>query len=448
MTIGKREQIVIIAIGGLVVIFLVHLLIFKPRADEYTRVQGEYTTGMTLLQGAELAPSPNYVKNFNDKSKKYERELTSVVAELRLDTPPHYQKMNAQKRVSEIIDLLKQIMDLRTSTKQPQLTFLDDKRANPADPYSVQLGWNLTPQLQLSPELRVPGALWDTVVKLKERWDLKKAMDKPDQKLQQQMICNDLLRKIGLNPAEVSDYVAPVTLSNGQQVYVFFSDAALLKELVLSGGAQGGIDERRYYNPLSINRFGVLLPAFKKLWVSELVWQQRDKSTAITPEQLREIMEVNLPLGQTLLVSAKQLMALIDVLKAAEQNQILEISKVCLMKPVPVGKVSPRAGTTSGSAAATPTPAAPGPAMPTTFGGAMPTPATAAASGSNEIVGTGTGIELWFRGSNANIVKFLFDITHATGTYAVDDMEIAASPTGVLETSATIEFVTSLNNLK
>jgi hypothetical protein len=442
MNIGKREQIVLISIGTLVAIFLIHSFIFKPKSEEYARVQNDFQQGQNTLKDAERPPSPNYIPNFAAQTEKYESQLSSVVAQLKLDRPAYYANTtnkNMIKRIDEVTEQMHQLVQLRQKVRVPQLTFLDDRR-QVQSPIAPQQGWNLPATL---PNVGAAGALWDTVVKINDQFTLMNNIQDPVGYMQQRQRYNQLVATVGINPAEVCDWVINLPQAGG---YVFFNDQKYV-QMFPAGQAVA--------NPLSTNRFGPLVPSLKKLWMSQLIWDKHDPRSNIPEYRLRQILEVDIPTGNTLLMTSKQLQALIEIIGLAEQNGILEISKVDLMKSVPIGKSFHRIPGQTPPPSASPTAAAAAAVSasgePTFFGsanpGAVPGMPQAQATPS-ETVGTGTGIELWFRGDNSKIIKFLFDITHTPRTYALDDLHLWANPTGVLETSTTVEVVTALDSVK
>lgn len=440
MTIGKREQIVLISIGTLLAIALIHMFIYKPKAEQYARVDQEFKGGVEKIKTAEQPTSDKQIENYNIKTREYQDELTSVVASLNLTLPDYYTtetETSVLRRLDDIVALLEELNRLRNTVQRPALMFLNDRRANPADPYAMQMGWNLPPQL---PSFGVAGALWDTVKKLDDRFVLLNAIQNPNDRLRQRVPYNKFLQDLGINPAEVSNWVINLPGVG----YVFFNDSDIVTKV------QGAVP-----NPLSTNRFGVLVPELKKAWVAEQIWKKREPSTQITRARLYQILEVNLPLDMNMLVVTKQLAALVDIVKLAQQNQIVDIPRVNLLKPTSIGKGTARTpGLTP-----TPTPTATpmvamrgmglGMGMAEMMGmeGMTGAPATTGPP-PEETIGGGTGLEIWFRGSNSSTVKFLFDVTHMPRTYALDDLNIDATPEGMLNTSATIEMVTTLDTLK
>jgi hypothetical protein len=439
MAIGKREQIVGISIGALLVIGIVHMMIFKPRNDAYATTLQEFKSGSEQLKGAEVLSNDRQLEVYKQKTKQYEQEITSVTQSLNLDVPDYFSSgtlENFKKRVDETNRIVRQLVEMRTSVRQPQLTFLDNK-TDPRYP-GVQFGWNLTRQL---PNLGAQGAVWDTVAKLQQRHQLLQNIPDPILRLQQRAIYNQLLQRLGLNPIEVSNYYANIP----QVGPVFFGDAELAARV------QGAAP-----NPWSVNRFGPVVPAIKKLWFLELLYQQVDPRTPppVSKDKMGVVLEIDVPFFEdnTMLAINRQLQSLVDIIRIAERDQILEISQVNLLRPVDLAKTEPRVpGKTPSTTAATPTPASQQePGVMGGAGGVAPV-AQAGLPGAvppDQKVGTGTGIEITFRGTNPNMVKFMFDIGTLARTYSVDDLHVQSSPDGILSTSATIELITRLDSLK
>jgi hypothetical protein len=451
MKLKKRDQIVAISIGALLFIGLVHMLIFKPRAELHAQVSREYNEGITLLQSVAQPSSPQEIPRFREQTTVLDNRVTSVIEELRLDIPAYYGSRRpeaVERRIGDCVALLKELVALKTSLKTTRLTFLDDRRANPNNPFEMQMGWNLPAKLD---EGR-PGVLWDNVTKLQDRWVLLNGITNPYERLQQRIAYNDLLTQIGLRPAEVSDWVAPIQIGF-TSAYVFFNDLKIAEEVLNSRIVQNIQSLEQLRNPLSINQFGVLVPALKKLWMSELIYEKRDPKSPIDKARLRDVLEVGLPTDHALLATNKQLESLIDIIKKADKNGVSEISRVNLLKPVALMKFEGRKQEESPAAAAAP--AAPTPmAGPANFGAMMdpvmmggpygfgmmtPTPIP-----EGEKVGGGAGIEIWFTANNANMIQFLFEVTHAPRSYTLDDLDIQALPDRTLRTSATIELVTNI----
>ncbi|MCX7718457.1 MAG: hypothetical protein N2111_08665 [Candidatus Sumerlaeaceae bacterium] len=452
MKLKKRDQIVAISIGALLFIGLVHMVIFKPRAELYEQVSKEYSEGITLLQSVPQPSSPQEIPKFREQTTVLDNRVTSVIEELRLNIPPYYGSRRpeaVERRLNDCVALLKELMELKATLKNTRLSFLDDRRQNPNNPFEMQMGWNLPLKID---EGR-PGVLWDNVTKLQDRWVLLNGITNPLERLQERIAYNDLLNQIGIRPAEVSDWVAPIQI-RGISAYVFFNDIKRAEEVLNARLLQNVQALEGLRNPLSTNRFGVLVPSLKKLWMSELIYEKRDPKSPIDKARLRDILEVNMPTDHALLATNKQLESLIDIIKKADKNGVTEISQVNLMKPVALMKFEGRKQEESTAPAATP--AVPTPmAGPANFGAMMdpammggpyagfgmmtPTPVP-----EGEKVGGGAGIEMWFTANNANMIQFLFDITHAPRSYTLDDLDIQAMPDRTLRTSATIELVTNI----
>lgn len=440
MAIGKREQIVGISIAALGAIALIHLFIFAPRAEEYGRTLQEFTDGQNQLRDAEVITSPLQLENYRRKTEEYTAQLDILSSELNLTMPDYYTSLTVEnliQRVDDTTSLVRQLVQLRTTVRQPQLTFLDN-RPHPQAP-DYQLAWNLPRQL---PNVGASGAIMDTLVAIANRHQLLQSIPDPVQRMQQRHIYNDLLRRIGLNPAEVSHYVVRLAAQQGTQpITVYFNDKEMVSKLT------GAVP-----NEYSIARFGVAVPMIKKMWHKELLGQLTDQRSPLNKDRIGEVLEADFPLDETLLTVNRQLQSLIDIIRIAERNQVLEISQVVLLKPADFAKVEPRipGQVPEATPEPTPDPVAKGGggvmgARSSYFnrGGAqsnMPTPVPA-----DQKVGTGSGIELTFRATNRNMVGFLFDIGTAPRTYSVDDLHIYASPDGILTTSGTIEIMSMLS---
>jgi hypothetical protein len=459
MHFGKREQIVVLFLGTALLIFLVHLLIFQPRATEYARVKKDFEDGVAILRDTEQPQSPKQLDEFNARTARYEAQVTSLVSELRLAIPSYYGRLSTEsvyRRMDDTLASMRELVELRKRMKTPQLTFLDDRK----DASGIQYAWNIPAELPQR-VLSVKGALWDTVSQLIQRWDTMSLVSNPLDKLRHRMYYNQLLEQgIGLSTMEVCDWIAGVA----QLGWVFFNDKDLRRQLQGPYGSGGvaGVDVRQ--NPYSINRFGPLLPVFKRLWVAELVWARRDPNSQITKEQIYEAFEVYpkyYPTDHSIVVANKELQALVDIVKLAEKHGILEISRVSMLKLAPLEKAAHRVPGATPTPTATPAAAAPaaGPARgvlgfddvggPAGPAGGMPGMAQAVATPDPEkAVGTGAGLELVMRANNANLVKFLFELTHGPRTYGVDDLYIYADPRGELTTTMTVEIVTDLKALK
>ncbi len=481
MKIGKREQIVLISVGAALVIFLAHFFVFQPRGAKYAETEKLFTDGASQISQAEVPNSPEYVRKYNEKTAQYRAEITSLTAALKLDVPKQYLSFGEaaiDQRLDDSVRLLRELIAKRSSVRTPQLSFLDDRRL-PNDPYQIQQGWSIPKEL---PSLGVEGALWDTVVKIRDQYELMKSIKDPVERLRRRVAYNELIGRLGIKAAEVSNFYAQVPYGG----VVFFNDIEHYKQLI--GAPQGGAATGGFYGSaptgsvipqfntyLSTDRFGVLVPVLKRLWISELIWAKKDPSSRMTKKELREVLEVNFPKDESLLCLNKQLEGLLDMVTMAEKNGISEITRVNLLKPGGIGKAldrepgkvptpkpspTPGAGVYGGSAAmfgepgmmggqpgmAGPPGMMAGPAgmmgapMGMGMGMATPTPAV-------DKIGSGSGVEIWFRGTNPSTVKFLFDVTHQPRTYAVDDLHIQSAPDGVLTTSATVEMVYILSKL-
>lgn len=82
---------------------------------------------------------------------------------------------------------------------------------------------------------------------------------------------------------------------------------------------------------------------------------------------------------------------------------------------------------------------------PMMMGGMAAVPAGPTPIPDEQRIAAGSGVEIYFRAPNTNGVRFLYDLTHGTKTYSLDDLNInAVSADGMLSTSATVELVTEI----
>jgi len=450
MAIGKREQIVGISILALASIALIHLFIFAPRAEDYNKTLQEFTDGQNQLRDAEVLENPKRLEQYREKTAEYAAQVQSVTSQLNINIPDYFTSDSLEaimKRTADTTSLTRQLVEMRSTVRQPQLTFLDNRPHPQAPDYN--LGWNFPRAL---PNLGASGAILDTLVQISHRHQLLQSMPDPIARMQQRgLYYNPLLQRIGLNPAEVSHYVVGLPQQNRQMLMVYFNDKGAYEALQRS---QYKATENQY----SLSRFGVAVPMLKKTWMLDLLIKQLDQRSPITDARVFEMLEIDVPFDQSLLAVNRQLQALIDIIRIAERNQILDISEVKLLRPSDFPKVQVREP--GKVPEVTPAPTAAAGARPGVMGGvmgdpsaspgfragggpALPTPVPA-----DQKVGTGTGIELTFRATNPNMIRFLFEVATVPRTYSVDDLHVYASPDGILTTSGTIELLISVDALQ
>jgi hypothetical protein len=443
MAIGKKEQIAVISIAAIAAIALVHFFIFEKRAEDYKTTQQEYNAGVQKLSSAEFIKKPAEFEEFKQQTQQYQDMVSSVSEQLNVQPPAPLANVTTgaiEVWGRETLPLLKQLVDMRAMAR-PQLTFLDNKTQPSYAGYpAYQLGWNLPRQF--------PGeaAVADNVAKLTQYYGFMQSAPNPQQKVMQRYQYNNFLAKLGIPPAEVSNFL--IMYPGGQQL--FFNDSSWISLLY---GTQA--QNQHPYNIYGLNRFGVAVPAIKKMYMYELI---RQRLTGANPAELQNLataLEIGVPLeGPAIDTINKQLRSLIEIIQLAKKNDIQEISQVSLLRPIDMGKsVMRQPGVTpSPTAAPTPTPANAGmmgmPGMMDVGMGAygMMTPA-ATPLPADQKIGIGTGIEMYFRGNNANNIRFLYDLSHIARTYSLDDLYMYGSPDGVLNTSVTVELVTQIDKL-
>jgi hypothetical protein len=70
MNLGKREQIVILVVSGILAIFLLHMFVFRPRAAEYGVNYRNFDTNLQTLQGLELPTGPSELREFEVETRR------------------------------------------------------------------------------------------------------------------------------------------------------------------------------------------------------------------------------------------------------------------------------------------------------------------------------------------------------------------------------------------
>ena len=484
MKIGKREQIVILVVIVAAIIMVAHLIVFSPRAESFALVEKRFQDEIAKVQQLGIPRSEEALSLAAVETKNYQDQISSLVVTLNLDVDPKYtsvQDAEFQSQLDDTVALMRELVQLSTSLKTVRLTFLEDQRVSYGS-YRVQMGWAMPKQL---PTIGVEGGLSDTIGKIRGK---KSEMDSqaPTDRIQNYYQYNQLLKQIGLDPAETEVWFVMYG-----QTPIYFSDDTLATQLRTPSGQNRmqlqptANDFIRLLTPnipgqtaaqvnpyqlqaasASLAKSGVLVPQLKKLWVAEMIWEKAGETLKISKPQLREVLGVKFPKDESVLAVNKQLRALIDLALMADKTGITEISQVNLLKPATFGKAVERVpGQTP-----TPKPTAaaqvamavgggpnfgdPGvgdPAMgmgdPTMMGGGMGMPTQAQATPVVDKIGSGTGLEVYFRGNHASTIQYLFDVTNKPRTYTLDDLYIAAQPDGQLNTSTTVELVYILQSL-
>ncbi len=490
MKIGKREQIVILVVIVAAIIMVAHLIVFSPRAESFAQVEKRFQDEVAKVQQLGIPRSEEALNLAAVETKNYQDQISSLVVTLNLDVDPKYtsiQDAEFQSQLDDTVALMRQLVQLSTTLKNVRLTFLEDQRI-PYGPYRVQMGWDIPKQL---PTIGVEGGLSDTIGKIRGKASEMASQGASD-RIQNYYQYNQLMKQIGLDPAETEVWF----VMYGQQP-IYFSEEKLATDLRTPSGQNRmqlqptANDFIRLLTPnvpgqatAQVNAFqlqaaagslaksGVLVPELKKLWVAELIWEKAAETLKIDKAKLREVLGVKFPKDESVLAVNKQLRALIDLAVMADKTGIAEISQVNLLKPASFGKaveripgqtptpkptVAAQAAMGYGGAAMFGDPGMGGdPAMmgmgdPMMMGGgmgggmgmAMQPQATPVV----DKIGSGTGIEVYFRGNHASTIQYLFDVTNKPRTYSLDDLYIAAQPDGQLNTSTTVEMVYILHSL-
>ena len=445
MTLGKKELMAAVVVGIAVLAAAVHFLIFQKKAKTYDSTSQEYKAAVEQLSNAEFIRDQQAFDQYKQKTTQYSSMVTSVVAELnlqKLDLPTSPPAGAVDQWGSQTLQLIAQVNGQRQG--RVKLSFLDKD------------GWNLPAQL---PAVGGAGALADRVSQLNQVYQqLQFTKGQPSTEYNVRKQYNQSLGALGINPQETSKFYYP----QGQQ---FFNSEdwinAVLKSSNAAGtGANGTTDLRPYYNQWGLQRFGIAIPALKKIWIYGLVKQNLQTQNADTTmlTKFGEALEIGIPLGgdEPLNSINKQLQALLDIIDIAGKTGVKEIVQVKFLRPVNVAKaVLRKPGETP---SATPAPVATPDPMAGTgmigmggmdlgmmgMGGPMNVQATVTPVPDAERVGIGAGIELSLRADNANLTNFYYELSHVTRTYGIDDLYVYNTPQG-LYTTATVEVITDVN---
>ncbi len=484
MKIGKREQIVILVVVVAAIIMVAHLLVFSPRALTFAEVEKNFQEDVAKVQAANIPRSEEALRLAAVETKNYKDQVSSLVVTLNLDVDKKYtsvQDAEFQSQLDDTVALIRELVQLPSSLKTTRLTFLEDQRI-PYGPYRVQMGWDIPKEL---PVVGVEGGLSDIIGKIRGKAS-EMASQGPQDRIQNYYQYNQLMKQIGLDPAETEVWFVMYG-----QTPIYFSDDTLATALRAPSGQNRmqlqpmANDFIRLLTPntpgqtqtqatpyqlqasaASLAKSGVLVAQLKKLWMAELILEKTKGTLNIDKAQIRKDLGVNFPKDESVLAVNKQLRALIDLAKMADKTGIAEISQVNLLKPATFGKAVERV------AGQTPTPKptvaaqAAGPAGGAMFGGPMMDPAMGmgdpglmgGAPGMGmamqpqatpvvDKIGSGTGLEIYFRATHASTIQYLFDVTNQPRTYSLDDLYISPQPDGQLNTSTTVELVYILQSL-
>lgn len=486
MAIGKKEQIAIVSIGALAAIGAVHFFIFSTKAKDYKSVTQKYNESVQKLESAEFITETNQqafetYKADTVRYKALESSVTQALNLIPLDLSTSASVANVDQWASRTLQLLKQIADFR-GLGAPRLTFLEAKReweypsnnqnqgrtsrgrrgmtANQQmQPIQVSGGWNLPRQL---PGQASPAQLRDISTNLIQFYRFIQSTNDINQKLNSRSSYNLHLAQMGIDPVEVSNYQIP---HNGRWLY--FNDENWFNELATLGQnytsyaqpAQRSSAE----NPLGLYKLGPAIPALKKLHFYGLIKERVGNAPELL-NALGEALELNIPLDTNALdVTNKQLETLVYIIQLAGKHQITEITKVKFLRPTnfdkAVNRVPGVVPTPDPNAAAPADPAAMAPMMdPMMMDPMMMDPMMMGDMGSyapptagptpipdESRIAAGSGVEIYFRAANTNSVRFLYELTHGTKTYSIDDLSFdARTADGILESSATIELITEV----
>lgn len=410
MKLGNREKVVVGVIALILSIAALHFFIFSPKARELAEAKRKYTGALGEYNMMGSIQSPSVLKKYEDQSKEYDEQLTTLVQDLNLIAPAYYvedKPESIEKRRADFISRIKKLLAAREETDPPKLVFLGDK------------GWDLPESLPENIERRRIN-LWDLMSKL------------------------DAIHSI-------LDVIVNQTVKQTKEEE--------RRQLLL----QLGYDQQKV---ASISRYGDYVPLIKKLVHAQLILAEKPEEYPITKEKLYQLLRIEFP-DNVLLYVNKQLDAVNDLVTMARENKIDEITMVRVLPKSEVFKEpeqteAPAAPGAAPGAAPAAAPAAPparaAPAIDVYAGGAW-----AGAAGEAGIAGPAmmatptppprklvcviTPIQLRFSGTNLNAMKFLYEITHSKRTYEIEDLAIQSLEGGMVEVFVTVNVVAFVNGI-
>ncbi len=456
MALGKKELTAAVVVGVVVIAAGVHFLVFQNKAQRYSQVQQEYQSAVETLGNAEFVRDEEAFTQYQNSTVEYASVMNEAVARLNLealdfDTPPT--PGNVDQWASATIALMSELNQRRAG--QTQLTFLGPT------------GWNIPAQLPNNPGA---AALQDRMSSLINAHRVLAASQQPNAEYTARQAYNAVLEGLGIPARETSYFVYP----NYYQPQHFFNNVEWINNFLDSSGQRsgatrmpgGGYDLRNYHNVQGLQRFGIAVPALKKLWVYALVRQAvGEQANPAIMAQFASALEIGIPLesNEPLNSINKQLQAIIDIIDSAQRNGVRDIQYVAMMRPINLERATIRQ------------PGATPPAEETADAGADQSMNVDAMGGmgmgmdmmmmdgmmgmgggrgavepeitpvpDDQAVGTGAGLEIWMTADNSGMVRFFYDVSHRTATYGIDDLYVHQQQGNTLLTTATIEVITQV----
>lgn len=422
MRIGNREKIVIGSILALATVGALHILVFKPRADNLAKEKALYEGKKSEIEQLGKTKSMDVINEFQIKNADYMIQFYTLVQNLNLAIPDHYTtKFDIDRQQNDLTEWMGKLLALRQADVKPKLTFLDPDH------------WSLPDKL--------PDDVTATGVDLGDR--VRKVIDADE-------VIKVLPEGHPLRLQQEAEY------------------KRLLKDI--------GVDIDQANNTLP--QFGKAVTTFYLLDRAQLIRDALPKDFALKTK-LRDLFRLKWP--DQILVTAKQVEALVDVIGMARESGVEEIASVTLSEPM---LIYPPPTEEEAKAAAAPTgfgmggpmgPGMGGPMSPDMMmggpmsgapgmgPGAMMDPEMMMMMGMGgkegmmmmgpgagqpqapaaEVLGSAAPFKIEFLGPNLNAMKFLYQITHSPRSYGISYLAIKSldEPSGWIRVIATVNVV-------
>ncbi len=397
ITLGNREKKVIGGILTILFIAGIHLVVFSRKAKEYNYTMRDWKKAKNDVKNlVGQAKDPVRITRYEENNKKFEQEFKDIIKNLKIDIPKYYIDGSAEsleKRRRDFSEQIERLFSFSETLKNTKLTFLDEK------------GWDIPTVLPKDIRKR-PERLWDVISQLHGISQILKVID------------NEVVRQDKLR-----------------------AYSALLKEI--------GIDEPRI-NALS--KFGEYVPFINRFCHYRLIIKEKPKDVKMSDEEIQGLLRIkwtdkdaNKALDNKLQRLNGQLFALNDLIEMADTHKIEEIKQVSLNKLKKVFTTQKTEEAKGEKPKPTPTP------FRGEFEGRMRGPAEFGPEGGRgrmrffegfpmefrarpkpeqpqgppeDLVATAMPILIRFSGSNLNVTKYLYAVSHVPRTYKLDALLI------------------------
>jgi len=390
---GNREKIVAGSIVSILFIAGLHLMVFSNKAKEYDRIVDDWKKARSDVENlVGQAKNPRQVDEYEKANKRYKKEFKTIIEGLQLDLPKYYldQSEESKEQRREVCrKLVEKLVTLESDLENTSLSFLGEK------------GWNIPMELPEEIQDR-PERLWDVISQINGINRILKVIDNPivrEEKLRQY---SELLKEIGMDEAKID----------------------------------------------SLKKYGKYVPLINRLCHYRLIIKDKPKDFKLTDKELQELLRISYP-DDFLFKLNRQLFAMVDLIKLADENKVEEITEATLNDFTEIYKQQEQGEVGQESAAATPAaapvmmepglmpggadPAEPGMRfgpggrggpmefMGMPMGQAQPQEPTGPPK---NLIGQGSPILMRFTGSNLNVTNYLYTVSHIPRTYEIDSLII------------------------